>query len=162
MIQCHSRFNLQIETWIEILGCSIANRLRVHVSASSNFISSGTRPQLPLKGRTSGHTYPAESECRIRPARNPPQRLRRRVFHIHAGTRSRRFDPIGESALCCTFLPAAVQYPLRCPHSAHIPCTCRRQLTEIPSPCFGMCRHVRCLESALHPALHRPSPKAAA
>ena len=102
MIQCHSRFNLQIETWIEILGCSIANRLRVHASASSNFISSGTHPQLPLKGRTSGHTHPAESECQIRPARNPPQRPQRRVFHIHTGTRSRCFGPIGESALCCT------------------------------------------------------------
>ena len=67
--------------------------MRVHASASSNFISSGTHPQLPLKGRTSGHTYPAESECRIRPADNPPRRLRRRVFHIHAGTRSRCFGP---------------------------------------------------------------------
>ena len=161
MIQCLCRINPWIETWIEMLNCPIVSRSRMHASASSIFILKETHRQLPSKGRTSAYTHPAESKCRIRPPDDLPQCLHKQGSYIRSDTRSRSFTPTGESAPCCTAPREAARYPLRSLHSAHTPCRCRRQSGEMLPLSFGMCRLVRCLESALHPAHRRPSPKAA-
>ena len=161
MIQYPCRFDLQVETWIEILDYSVVNRLRMHASASSIFILQETHRQLPSKGRISACTHPAESKCRIRPPDDLPQCPQKQGSYIRSDTRSRSFAPIGESAPCCTDPREAAQCPPRSLHSAHTPCRCRRQSGEMLPPSFRMCRLVRRLESALHPAHRRPSPRAA-
>ena len=165
MIQCLCRISLRIETrigtWIEILTCSTVSRSRMHASASSIFILKETHRQLPSKGRISACTHPAESKCRIRPPDDLPQCPQKQGSYIRSDTRSRSFAPTGESAPCCTAPREAARYPPRSLHSVHTPCRCRRQSGEMLPLSFGMCRLVRCLESALHPAHRRPSPRAA-
>ena len=93
MIQYPCRFDLQVETWIEILDYSVVNRLRMHVRASSIFILKETHRQLLSKGRISACTHPAESKCRIRPPDDLPQCPQKQGSYIRSDTRSRSFAP---------------------------------------------------------------------